>query len=111
MRGKLILKNGALAALLGGVVLGVSPVKAQDASPCAAVLCLKGKMLGGDGGPACQASIQAYFAIAIYDYSGFDAPATSAARMIYLEAGCPTELLGQKEAVNARYGTQEFPPS
>lgn len=33
----------------------------------------------------------------------------SAARMIYLQ-GCATEHLGQKEAVNLRYGTQRFPP-
>lgn len=108
MKGTSVLKNGvALGILMGAVVLGISPAKAQD--PCATVLCLAGKMAGGEGGPACVAPIQGYFRIAIYDHSGFDAPATSAARMIYLQ-GCATEHLGQKEAVNLRYGTQRFPP-
>jgi len=101
--------NGLVAAglVVMGALLAPAPAKAGD--PCATVLCLAGKMEGGDGGPACIEPIQSYFAIAIYDYSGFDAPATSAARMIYLQA-CATEHLGQKEAVNAVYGTQQFAP-
>lgn len=85
-------------------VFSVGSASAQDvAGPCVAVLCLAGKMTGGDGGPGCVAAEQIYFNIRIFD-PYYDPGATSVARMAYLQ-GCATELLGQKEAVNARYGT------
>ena len=64
---------------------------------------LAGKMEGGEGGPGCVAAEQIYFSIRVFD-PYYDPAATSAARMLYLQ-GCATEHLGQKEAVNAIYGT------
>ncbi|TAA10829.1 hypothetical protein EA658_14045 [Pseudoxanthomonas winnipegensis] len=85
-------------------ILCVGSAGAQDfTGPCVAVLCLAGKMEGGEGGPGCVAAEQIYFSIRVFD-PYYDPAATSAARMLYLQ-GCATEHLGQKEAVNAVYGT------
>jgi hypothetical protein len=98
------IQKGLIAGLVAVTGLfGVGSAGAQDvAGPCKAVLCLAGKMEGGDGGPDCVAAEQAYFNIRVFD-PHYDPGATSAARMAHLQ-GCATEQLGQKEAVNAMYG-------
>jgi len=105
MKGLSGISKELMAGLLSTVgFFGVVSACAQDVSgPCVAVLCLAGKMEGGDGGPGCIAAEQIYFNIRVFD-PYYDAGATSAARMLYLQ-GCATEHLGQKEAVNAMYGT------
>jgi hypothetical protein len=105
MKGIIVSKKGLIGGLLSVTGLfGIGSASAQDvAGPCVVVLCLAGKMEGGDGGPGCIVAQQIYFNIRVFD-PYYDAGATSAARMLYLQ-GCATEHLGQKEAVNAMYGT------
>lgn len=99
------IQKGLLAGLMVvTAVFSAGSARAQDvAGPCVVVLCLAGKMTGADGGPGCVAAEQAYFNRRVFD-PYYDPSATSAARMQYLQ-GCATEHLGQKEAVNAMYGT------
>ncbi len=105
MKAKFASKKGLIAGCLAVTGLfSIGSALAQDvAGPCVAVLCLAGKMEGGNGGPGCVAAEQIYFNIRIFD-PYYDPAATSAARMVYLQA-CAKEHLGQKEAVNAMYGT------
>ncbi len=105
MNVRFVIKRSLIAGLLTVMGLfGIGSACAQDVlGPCVVVLCLAGKMEGGDGGPGCTPAEQIYFNIRVFD-PYYDPGATSAARMVYLE-GCATEHLGQKEAVNAMYGT------
>ena len=94
------------ALILGAAALTAVPAKAQAMDPCTVYLCMAGiSGFGLSGGPACVVPIQFWHAaapagLAVYDNSGFDAPASYAARSAYLMT-CPGATTGTNAAVFA----------
>jgi hypothetical protein len=85
----------ATATLTIGLGLGLSaPVHAQAFDPCTVYMCMAGiSGEGATGGPGCAPALffwhdVAPAGLAVYDYFGFDAPASYALREAYLSS-CP----------------------
>lgn len=103
------MKNKILMATFIGS-LAVSTIASADDKSCGTILCLGGTMQGGDGGAACDQSIQDYFDIVKYKKKKrFDAGRTFQARAEYLDK-CESENDGEKARIQAKYGTIQRNP-
>jgi len=94
-------------ALMASILVPPSPARAE---PCTDLMCLSGLLMGGSGGPLCQAAVTSgYFAIQVWD-PGFDPVATTAARAKYL-ALCAFPLdIPLQPPVNKVFGPMPTPP-
>lgn len=85
-KGKTMKKNLIGAALLCLTFIIPAPVFAADA--CTVVVCMYGKVTGGDGGEDCKAAERAFFSINAFKKKGrFDATKTANWRKSLL-TGC-----------------------
>lgn len=91
------------------LALAAGPVFGQAAPSCGAILCLS--PAPGQPPPSeCFGWRGPYFAIRIYDpYTGFNAPATAAARQVYLQT-CTQARPMDIARITKTYGYLEFDP-
>lgn len=88
--------------MLGATCMMSAPSRAQAMDPCSVYLCMAGiSGFGASGGPACTVPVQYWHLVApaglaVYDNSGFNAPASYSLRRTYLMS-CP----GSTTATNA----------
>lgn len=81
------------ASITLALVLGVAlapPGNAQSVDPCSVHACMAGiSGVGASGGPACAPATDFFFdSLVVWDWSGFDMPATWALRYMYMNY-CP----------------------
>lgn len=81
--------GSAVVVLAAGIFL--SPLgRAQSIDPCSVHMCMAGiSGQGASGGPGCAPATNFFFgSLVVWDWSGFDMPATWALRYIYMNY-CP----------------------
>ena len=92
-----------IRAILLALIMVLTPTTKAAANPCSAVLCMFGMIAVGGNAGQCASSTAEFFAIQVWDWWGFDAVATAAARRVFLN-NCSNGVEGQIDSIIAVFG-------
>jgi hypothetical protein len=96
------------AALVAAFIGAGAGTSADENTACGAVMCLFGQATGHGGGGACNKYLNPYYAIKVFDWSGFNPSKTADKRKQFLQQ-CRSSDTSTIEVANSNGGSENPP--